>query len=216
MPDLPDLAADGPDAGDLHLVTVAGVDLCRVGTGGASTGAFTAPVHKFDAVVAAQHDPDVGDGIIRLGHTGGLADLGDSAPSLGRVRNLRRDGDRLLGDFVGVPAPLAAIIPTAYARRSVELLEAVRTAAGRTYQAVLTGVALLGVTPGAVTGLADIVDICSGKRGFAPVAARRAPTGTPVAVTPRPAPGPAAHLAAGVHSAAAPALPTLPPGDPHL
>lgn len=206
MPDLPDPAAAEPDPADLDLVTIADVELCRVGTWAASTGPFTATVDKFDAIVAAQHDPDVDDGIIRLGHTGGLADLGDSAPSLGRVRNLRREGDRLLGDFVGVPAPLAAIIPTAYARRSVELLEAVRTAAGRTYKAVLTGVALLGVTPGAVTGLADIVDICTGKRGFAPVAARRAPTGTPVAVTTGPTPGPAADQAAAVVAAAGRAL----------
>lgn len=133
-----------------------GVELARTGTfelfaGGRRT--FTA--EDFSDAIEASRDADLGRPIIKPGHVDDRFDR-QGEPALGVVENMRVDGDRLVGDYVGVPGWLAATMRTAYPNRSIEGYAGVTTPAGKTYRLVVTGVAMLGVTPPAMTGLADL------------------------------------------------------------
>lgn len=139
-------------------VTIRDVELVRAGTWDAITGRVTITPEELDDIVAAAADPEVDAAPIKIGHLGAWANLGDSAPALGWVANVRRtDDDRVVGDLVDVPQRLAAILPKAFRRRSVEMLANVRTVGGKVYKLALTGLALLGVAPPAVKGLADLL-----------------------------------------------------------
>jgi hypothetical protein len=138
-------------------VTIRDVELVRAGTWEAITGRATVTVDDLDAMVAAAQDSEVDAGVVKIGHVGAWAALGDSAPALGWIANVRRAGDRIIGDLVDVPAKLAAIMPKAFRRRSVEFLRNVTTPSGTKYAAALSGLALLGVQPPAVKGLADLL-----------------------------------------------------------
>lgn len=137
-----------------------GVELARVGTwdlaiGGTRT--FTA--EDFADAIAASHDPDYGIMAIRPGHTDPRF---DGEPALGRVVNMRMAGDRLVGDLVDLPPWLmqprgeGAVIHAAFPERSVEGYTNMTSPSGRKYRLVLTGLALLGVAPPAMQGLADL------------------------------------------------------------
>lgn len=147
--------------------TIRDVELVKVGTWAASTGVTKVTREDLEAMLAAHADGLVDRGPVKLGHESALNDqLGDGTPAYGwvvptRVAPDTNGVDTLYGDLVGMPAQLAAIAPTAYRRRSVEIAWNVRTAAGKVYAAVLTGVALLGSTPPAVKGLADLVALYS-------------------------------------------------------
>lgn len=141
----------------MPTVTIPGVELVRTGTWAASTGITTITEEDLDSMVAAARDPEVDDGPIKLGHTGALSKLGDSEPALGWVANVKRNGDRLVGDLVDVPERLAEVIRKAFRRRSAEIAWGLRTPGGRKYRAALTGLALLGVQPPAVKGLNDLL-----------------------------------------------------------
>lgn len=138
------------------LVTVPNVELCQVGTWQASTGEVTFTPEDFAAAIAAQDDPAIRDGVIKLGH--GPQPGGLEHPTIGRVVNLRttNEGMTLVGDLVGMPAWLAEIIPSAFSSRSIEGCFNLQTATGHTHQFVLEGVALLGVSFPAVETLEDI------------------------------------------------------------
>jgi hypothetical protein len=80
----------------------------------------------------------------------------DGAPAHGWVENVKRSGDRLLADLVGVTPELAeAIRAKRYRSRSVELRREFQVG-GVTYPLVLVGLALLGAELPAVDGLGDI------------------------------------------------------------
>lgn len=131
-----------------------GVELARVGTWDLAIGgrrSFTA--EDFADAVAASLDPDYGIMPIRPGHTDPRF---DGEPALGRVVNLRTAGDRLIGDLVDLPAWLTQRIHAAYPERSVEGYTNVTSPTGRKYRLVLTSLALLGVAPPAMKGLADL------------------------------------------------------------
>lgn len=138
------------------LVTIPAVELCQVGTWQASTGEVTFTPEDFAAAIAAQDDPAIRDGVIKLGH--GRQPGGLEQPTIGRVINLRttNEGMTLVGDLVGVPAWLAEVIPSAFPSRSIEGAFNLQTATGHTHRFVLEGVALLGVTLPAVETLEDI------------------------------------------------------------
>jgi hypothetical protein len=142
-------------------VTIRNVELVRAGTWDASTGRVTITPADLDDIVSAGADTEVDHGPVKIGHTGAWATLGDSAPALGWLDNLRRVGNSVVGDLIDVPARLAAIMPKAFRRRSVELLGGpngpVTTPSGRSYRMVLAGLALLGVQAPAVKGLADLL-----------------------------------------------------------
>lgn len=154
----------------MPTVNILGVELMSAGTWDASTGRITVTPDDFACMVTAYKDQLVDQAPIKLGHDDsrfqdaqGNPPKGDGGPAYGWIENLTTspDGTRLIGDFMGVPAGLAEIIPAAFRRRSVEVAWGVRTGAGKTYRAVLTGIALLGQQAPAVKGLADILALYS-------------------------------------------------------
>lgn len=138
----------------MPTVTIRNVELVRTGTWNAGTGVETITGEDLDAILLAAADPEVDRAPVRIGHYDRRF---DGEPALGWVENLRRVGDALVGDLVDVPARLAEVIPKAFRRRSVELGRRVRTPGGKLYRAALSGLALLGVQPPAVKGLADVL-----------------------------------------------------------
>lgn len=145
----------------MPTVNIPGVALVRAGTWNASTGRVTISKADLRDMATAAQDPDVDAAPIKLGH---VDPRFDGEPALGWVKNLRlsSDGSTLLGDLVDVPAALADIIPTAYARRSVEIAWGTEAPDGTKRGAVLTGLALLGVSAPAVKGLADVYTATAG------------------------------------------------------
>lgn len=147
----------------MRTSTIKGVELVSVGTWAASTGVTQITRADLEAMLAAHADGFVDKGPVKLGHASPLNDaLGDGSPAYGWVvptgiRANAQGKDTLVGDLVGMPSQLAAIAPTAYRRRSVEIAWDVKTPGGKTYRAVLTGVALLGADAPAVKGLADVL-----------------------------------------------------------
>jgi hypothetical protein len=142
----------------MTTATIRDVELVATGTWAASTGPVTITRAHLDALLAAANDPLVDHAPIRLGH---IDPRFDGQPALGWVKPTRiedRNGRAtLIGDLVGMPAKLAALAPTAYRRRSAEILFNFKTGAGKIHAAVLSGLALLGITPPAVKGLADVL-----------------------------------------------------------
>lgn len=146
------------------MATIRDVELVSVGDHAASTGRTKVTPADLDSMLAAQLDGLVDHAPIKLGHVSSLNDaIGDGAPAYGWVKPTRigprkLDGvPTLFGDLVAMPDLLAAVAPTAYRRRSVEIAWNVKTPAGKTYPALVYAVALLGETPPAVKGLADLV-----------------------------------------------------------
>lgn len=145
---------------DVSVVSIPNVDLVRVGTHEISTGTWNVDRADLADAVAAHRAGVVRDAVIKLGHSG----MGDAAPALGRVTNLRlgEGGDVLIADFEGVPKALAAVIRNAYPQRSVEgWTNFTDPASGWTYRFVLTAVALLGAEIPGVGGLADLGDVAA-------------------------------------------------------
>lgn len=144
--------------------TIKDVELVTVGTWAAMTGVTTVTPDDLNDMLAAQVDGLVDHAPIKLGHVSSLNDdLGDGAPAYGWVQPTRigprkSDGKlTLFGDLLGMPSKLAEVAPTAYRRRSVEIAWNVKTSGGKAYRAVIAGVALLGASPPAVKGLADVL-----------------------------------------------------------
>ena len=148
----------------MATTTIPNVAIMRVGTWNASTGKTQITRDDIASMVDAYNDHLVDRAPIKIGHNDQRfqdADgnpPGDGDPAYDWVENLRvsDDGETLLADFAGIPAKLGEIMKSAWRRRSAEIRWKVQNAAGKTYQAVLTGLAVLGVTPPAVKGLADI------------------------------------------------------------
>lgn len=146
-------------------VTKTGVELVSVGIWNASTGRTRITAADLKAMVDASQDPQYDVPPLKIGHdddrfqdaNGNPPSTRDGQPAYGWVENLRvsDDGKTLIGDLVGVPRMLADVMETALRRRSVELVRHDRVG-GKTYAAVLSGLALLGVQPPAVKGLADL------------------------------------------------------------
>lgn len=154
-----------------ELVTIPDVELIEVGTWESMSGTWTWTTEDIAAAVEAQDDPAVQDGIIRLGH---IDPRFDGEPSIGKVQNLRVSDDAmtLVGDLVGVPAWLADIVPSAFPRRSAEGYFDYTTSTGTKHRFVLTGVALLGVAPPAISTLEDIKALYDGELELVAAAAK--------------------------------------------
>lgn len=140
---------------ELKLVTIPHVHLASVGTWDCSTGKWECTSAKLAAIVAAQDDPGVRSGVIKLGH---VDPRFDGQPAVGRIENLslEDDGMELYGDLVGVPSWLPEVLASAFPSRSVEVIENYAGTTGHTHAAVLTGLALLGVTAPAIGSLEDV------------------------------------------------------------
>ncbi|WP_020393453.1 hypothetical protein [Kribbella catacumbae] len=150
----------------MTTATIPGVELVKVGRWGASTGVTDVTREDLDSIVAAYADQQIDRPAIKIGHTDQRFNDGDQAPragdgepAYGWVENVRLNatGDGILGDLTGIPSKLAEVIPAAFRRRSVEIAWGLKTTAGKTYRAALTGLALLGIAKPAVKGMADVL-----------------------------------------------------------
>ncbi|QDK01889.1 scaffolding protein [Arthrobacter phage Vibaki] len=144
----------------IATTTFKDVQLVKAGTWGGMTGRSTITAEDLADAVAAYADPEIDRGVVKIGHDGDL-NLATGHPALGWIENLKLSADKntLIGDLVDVPAKLAAIVPRAFRRRSVEMSLGVKTPSGKTYRAALTGLALLGAKAPAVKGLDDVLSL---------------------------------------------------------
>lgn len=136
-----------------------GVELAKVGTWSALTGQLKLSQADLAAAVAvAPHMPRIP---LKLGHTDSRF---DGEPALGWVENLRTTnrGTVLVGDIVDVPVWLAASLPTAYPRRSIEAFQNYELH-GKTYRLAITALSLLGVAAPAINDLNQLQQLLERK-----------------------------------------------------
>jgi hypothetical protein len=151
----------------VDLVTIPDVELVSTGTYRLASGETTSPYEEHAAAVEAAADPTVPSPRVKLGHSDprfaeavASGEL-DGEPAFGVVANLRLSEDRqtVVGDLVDVPAWLADAMPSSYPGRSIEGGFGFEAPSGRTYELVISSLALLGVTWPGVTSLADLREI---------------------------------------------------------
>jgi peptidoglycan hydrolase-like protein with peptidoglycan-binding domain len=160
-------AAEAP-AGALvpALVTIPGVDILAAGTWQLSTGRQTFTPGDLTAAIDAAACPAVGPPVIKIGHLDARFKPKpgqDGEPAIGKVANLRLNGGgtKIVGDLAGMPGWLGAITASAYPRRSVEGKYGFKCQIGHTHPFVLTGLALLGITPPGVGVLSSLDDLAA-------------------------------------------------------
>jgi hypothetical protein len=145
----------------LLTVDIPNVEILSVGSWhgqGCPSSGCTFTTDDLDTIVAS-HAATAGSlrPPVKLGHDDDQKLLqADGYPAAGWVTNLRRTGEKLIADLVGVPKKIAELMDAgAYRTRSVEL-DGNIDVGGTTYSILLTGLALLGADLPAVTSLADI------------------------------------------------------------
>ena len=138
--------------------TLRGIELIKVGRWDAKTGVMRTTAQDLVSAIEAFNAGVVHRPALKLGH---VEPLGEGDPAMGVISNMRlsADGQTLLGDFVGVPAKLAAIMPYAYPHRSIEAVYDFQDQHGREWPMVILAVALLGAMEPAVTGLKSLADV---------------------------------------------------------
>lgn len=177
------------------LVTWPNIELIHTGTWDISTGRWTVTTEDLNNVVAALDCPAVRNPVIKIGHTDPRF---DGEPAVGYLDGLvvSATGHELRGDYRGIPEWLRDVLASAYPDRSIEGEYDHVCQLGHTHPFVLTGVALLGVTPPGVGTLQSLQDVAalfgvaaagpSGSRPFRiPIAAGGVPmpNGTKVAAS---------------------------------
>lgn len=145
------------------LVTLPGVDIVATGTWHLSTGPATFTTEDLAAAIDAAQCPAVGNPVIKIGHTDERFTPGDGEPAIGRVINLglAADGNKITGDFSGMPGWLGDIAPSAFPQRSIEGCWDFLCQIGHLHPFVITGVALLGAVGPGVGVLQDLGDIAA-------------------------------------------------------
>jgi len=144
---------------DLPTENIEGVELIHTGTFDASTGRVKITAGMLGEIVESYkrlkekfHAP------VKIGHGDDDNMVSKGMPACGWVENLRVKGKTLVGDLMAVPSKLADLIRSgAYRSRSVEIRPEFDGPDGKTYENVLTGVALLGGEIPAVKDLDDVV-----------------------------------------------------------
>lgn len=194
-------------------VTLRGVEIVAAGTWlSANAGPTPVTLADLDDAVRAAADPQIDEAPVHPGH---IDPRYDGEPAWGWVRNLRRVGDRLVADLADVPKRLEQVVLREFRRRSAELAFGVTTPAGARYRMAVAGLALLGVTPPAVKGLAPVrpVSFTAGAAGAVDrlVALTFADPDTPEGTMPSASPttGPVGHTdpRLAVPAERAPAMP---------
>lgn len=131
--------------------TVRNVELLKVGRYDISNRqGWTVTKAMLAAILSAFQDGGVRRPPLKLGHV----DDEVGQPSIGWIDGLRLTdgGNTLVGDYAGVPGPLAANLKSLFPARSVEVADNWTAPNGRTYDAFLSAVALLGAEdPGVPT-----------------------------------------------------------------
>ena len=147
----------------VQTVDFRGVPICRVGEWNPLFGDGNITREELKSIVESSRDPEVDTPRVKIGHVSSLNStaLGDGAPALGWIENLRMDDDdaTLLGDLVDVPKKLGGLIGKAYREVSIEMRRQIRTPSGKKYPAAMRALALLGLSPGAVKGLGSFDNI---------------------------------------------------------
>jgi hypothetical protein len=112
-----------------------------------STGPTTFTPEHLESIVMALDDPAITFPRLKLGHTEDNHWPEGAEPSFGTVTTLHLgdNGQTVYGDYVGLPAWLADILPIAYPSRSIEGYFNLETPTGHKWPFVLTAVSLLGV-----------------------------------------------------------------------
>jgi hypothetical protein len=146
------------------LVTVPDVDLLAAGTWELSTGRQTFTRADLESAIEAAACPAIGAPVIKIGHLDDRFKPGpgqDGEPAIGRVTNMRitPGGDKITGDLSGMPGWLAAVTASAFPNRSVEGTYNFTCQIGHSHPFVITGLALLGVTPPGIGVLRELPDI---------------------------------------------------------
>ena len=162
-------AEPGPAGGTVQvpaLITIPGVDILAAGTWALSSGRQTFTREDLEQAVEAAACPAVGGPVIKIGHLDQRFAPGphdDGEPAIGKVANLRLNdsGTKVLGDLAGMPGWLATVAASAFPRRSVEGKYGFTCQIGHRHPFVLTGLALLGVTPPGVGVLGGLDDIAA-------------------------------------------------------
>ena len=102
---------------------------------------------------------------LKLGHSNKQELAG--RPAVGWIKSLRLAGDRLLADITDIPHVVYELIKkNAYKKRSAELFYGFKDGAGKIYNNVFAGLALLGEELPALNTLADVVALYKQKEGF--------------------------------------------------
>lgn len=147
------------------LATVPDVELCAVGTWNASTGTTTFTREDLAACIGALDCPGVRNPVLKLGHDedDGAGLRWDGEPTVGWIANMRlADNDaKIVGDYTGMPGWLASVLPSAYPDRSIEMYRPFKCQIGHSHPAVITAVALLGVSHPAVGVLQSLQDVAA-------------------------------------------------------
>lgn len=140
----------------MKLRTIAGVELAKVGVWETVShpDGWRITRADLDSAVAAHREGILPRPRLKIGHTDPRFDGGIA---LGRIDNLRLTdgGNTLVGDFVDVPAAIAALLPT-WPSRSIEAVIDYEAPDGFRHPLILTAVALLGGTAPGIETLADI------------------------------------------------------------
>jgi len=97
---------------------------------------------------------------LKLGHSNEQSILqNDGFPAAGWIGNVYRDGEKLLADFIDIPAKIFELLKNkAYRKVSSEIYHNI-TLSGKPYRRLLSAVALLGSDMPAVTSLDDILSL---------------------------------------------------------
>lgn len=131
---------------DSIFVTIRNVPIASVGMDFlCASGSHTFTPEMIADLVASQDDPAIKPMRLKIGHDDPRF---DGEPCLGKVMNMYvgDEGMTAFGDYVGVPAWLAEILPYAYPSRSIEGAMGVTTTTGKSWLLAAHSLALLGVT----------------------------------------------------------------------
>ena len=149
------------------LVTVPQVELIHAGQWEISTGTWDVTPADLAAAIAALDCPAVHSPVIKIGHTDRRF---DGEPAVGYIANMAVSarGSELVGDLAGLPAWLGkkdeagqSVLASAYPNRSVEGEYDYTCQLGHSHPFVLTGLALLGVTPPGIGTLESLSDVAA-------------------------------------------------------
>lgn len=118
------------------------------------------PISDLDEMVTAFNETQEHfKPFLKLGHNKEQKLLkNDGLPAAGYVKNVRRVGVKLFGDFFDLPEKIFILIKNkAFSKRSAEVFHDIEIL-GKTYKRMLKAVALLGAEMPAVTTLDDIIN----------------------------------------------------------
>jgi hypothetical protein len=146
---------------DLQTEDIDGVELVSVGTHNASTGRVSLTRAVLSSIVDAfAKTKDALRVPLKIGHDDKQKLAG--SPAVGWIDNVRLAGDKLIADVKSIPTRVAALMRAgAWRTRSVEIRHDYEVTGKGKFDAVLTGVALLGSELPAVKGLKDVFDLYS-------------------------------------------------------